>query len=150
MNGYEQVEIADLKAEIEKLRNQLSTKRPTSFGTYKWACGHEGPSVCKQCWDEKLTEIAQRKDAAESYEAEIVGLHEQVAALESKEVCNAPHDDSVIEGCPYCEIERLQDKYGRLKFELDEEARKARERIAELEAIEKELVQELVKHQDGG
>ena len=35
-------------------------------------------------------------------------LHEQVAALESREVCTQPHDDEVIAGCPYCEIERLR------------------------------------------
>jgi len=32
-------------------------------------------------------------------------LHEQVAALQSKEVCNLPHDDNVLEGCPYCRLE---------------------------------------------
>ena len=36
-----------------------------------------------------------------------MSLKEQVAALESKEVCNAPHDDDVIEGCPYCRVETL-------------------------------------------
>lgn len=32
-------------------------------------------------------------------------LHEQIAALESKEVCNLPHDDTIIEGCVYCKLE---------------------------------------------
>ena len=40
-------------------------------------------------------------------EKEVIDLKEQVAALESKEVCNCPHDDDVIEGCPYCRIEEL-------------------------------------------
>ena len=41
-------------------------------------------------------------------EARILDLREQVAALESKEVCTQPHDDIVIEGCPYCKIEEFQ------------------------------------------
>ena len=40
----------------------------------------------------------------------IVELLAQVAFLEAKEVCYKPHDDDVIEGCPYCEIERLRDR----------------------------------------
>lgn len=39
--------------------------------------------------------------------AENVDLHEQMAVLQSKEVCTKPHDDDVIEGCQYCRIERL-------------------------------------------
>ena len=39
---------------------------------------------------------------------EVVNLKEQVAALESKEVCTQPHDDDVIEGCPYCKIEEFR------------------------------------------
>ena len=37
--------------------------------------------------------------------AENRDLHEQVAALQSKEVCNAPHNDDLLEGCPYCRLE---------------------------------------------
>jgi len=43
-------------------------------------------------------------------ESENKELHEQVAALESKEVCTAPHDDltfELLEGCPYCRIEKI-------------------------------------------
>lgn len=51
--------------EIERLGRLLDAttraERPTSFGNYKWACGHEGPSVCAKCWDEKLAEIKQLK-----------------------------------------------------------------------------------------
>lgn len=34
-------------------------------------------------------------------------LHEQVAVLQSKEVCIEPHEDSIIDGCPYCRLEAL-------------------------------------------
>ena len=51
----------------------------------------------------------QEKDIAR-LTAENKDLHEQVAALESKEVCNRPHDDNIIEGCPYCRIEDLVSK----------------------------------------
>ncbi len=34
-------------------------------------------------------------------------LHEQLAFEQSKEVCTAPHDDDVIDGCPWCKIEEL-------------------------------------------
>lgn len=40
--------------------------------------------------------------------AELKAAREQIAALESKEVCNCPHDDSVLEGCPYCRIEAYE------------------------------------------
>jgi hypothetical protein len=36
-------------------------------------------------------------------------LHEQVAFLESKEVCAKPHNDFTIDGCPFCKIEYLND-----------------------------------------
>ena len=57
--------------------------------------------------------------------AENKALHEQVAALESKEVCAKPHDDHVIEGCPYCRLEDIMtlaneyiDSYERLAYPL--------------------------------
>ena len=60
--------IAELEAELATAKNQLSSKRPTSFGNYKWACGHEGPSVCQQCWDEKLTELKAARERIAAYE----------------------------------------------------------------------------------
>ncbi len=52
-------------------------------------------------------------------------LHEQIAALESKEVCTKPHDDHVIDGCPYCRLEDIMtltheyiDSYEHLAFPL--------------------------------
>ena len=55
--------------------------------------------------------------------AENSDLHEQIAALESKEVCTKPHDDHVIEGCPYCRLEDIMtltheyiDSYEHLAF----------------------------------
>ena len=56
-------------------------------------------------------------------ETENGDLHEQIAALESKEVCTKPHDDHVIEGCPYCRLEDIMtltheyiDSYEHLAF----------------------------------
>ena len=63
-----------------------------------------------------------------NYQDIIADLNEQVAALESKEVCNAPHEDSVIEGCPYCRLEsedyrvaQWVTKYSKLEDEFDKE-----------------------------
>ena len=51
------------------------------------------------------------KTKAVSLKAELKAAREQIAALESKEVCNCPHDDSVLEGCPYCRIEAYKRLY---------------------------------------
>ena len=62
-------------------------------------------------------------EKTESLSAENSDLHEQIAALESKEVCAKPHDDHVIEGCPYCRLEDIMtltheyiDSYERLAY----------------------------------
>ena len=59
----------------------------------------------------------------ERLSAENSDLHEQIAALESKEVCTKPHDDHVIDGCPYCRLEDIMtltheyiDSYEHLAF----------------------------------
>jgi len=58
-----------------------------------------------------LLEAAQE---IETLRAENKDLHEQVAALESKEVCNVAHDDKALEGCPYCKLTERDKKYKRL------------------------------------
>jgi len=60
----------------------------------------------EHCNGNDLAGAAQKE--IERLTAENKDLHAQVAALESKEVCNVAHDDSVIEGCPWCKIERSQ------------------------------------------
>ncbi len=55
----------------------------------------------------KDVDLIEALDLIEKITTENTDLHEQVAALESKEVCTEPHDDSVLEGCPYCRIEAL-------------------------------------------
>lgn len=35
-------------------------------------------------------------------------LAEQVAALQSKEVCGAAHDDDLIADCPWCKLEAVE------------------------------------------
>ena len=56
----------------------------------------------------KDVDLIEVLDELERSYAEVRGLKEQVAFLESKEVCTQPHDDDVIEGCPYCKIEEFQ------------------------------------------
>ena len=55
----------------------------------------------------KDVDLIEALDELERSYTEVKDLHEQVAALESKEVCTEPHDDSVLDGCPYCRIEGL-------------------------------------------
>ena len=44
-------------------------------------------------------------------------LHEQVAFLESREVCTMPHEDIEMYGCPYCHIEKIMDQLRRITGE---------------------------------
>ena len=53
------------------------------------------------------------KAAIERLQAENVALHEQVAALESREVCTVAHDD--VETCGYCQRDALRAEVGRLR-----------------------------------
>ena len=49
--------LESLLAENERLKQKLGDdagEPVVSFRDFKWACGHNGPAVCKQCWDEKL------------------------------------------------------------------------------------------------
>ncbi|KKK69922.1 hypothetical protein LCGC14_2929230, partial [marine sediment metagenome] len=55
----------------------------------------------------KDVDLIEALDLIEKITTENTDLHEQVAALESKEVCTEPHNDSVLEGCPYCRIQEL-------------------------------------------
>ena len=68
----------------------------------------------------KFAELGYERVSAENGD-----LHEQIAALESKEVCTKPHDDHVIDGCPYCRLEDIMtltheyiDSYEHLAFPL--------------------------------
>lgn len=61
-------------------------------------------SELEKAWKLKVELRDENRMLAESNRA----LREQIAALESKEVCNCPHDDWVIEGCPYCRIEAYE------------------------------------------
>ena len=57
----------------------------------------------------ELVVVTSRKNDKElADKALILDLREQVAALESKEVCTQPHDDDALEGCPYCKIEEFR------------------------------------------
>jgi len=94
----------DKMAELAIARNQLSTERPTSFGNYKWACGHEGPSVCEQCWSEKLTElVAARRETESARAAHRSGLkiieseRERVAAYERAIRFLRGYDDGFVQ-----------------------------------------------------
>ena len=59
-------------------------------------------------------EIAKQRD---HYMAEGAKLHEQVAALESREVCTAPHEN--VEECGYCQRDRLQAECEKLRAALE-------------------------------
>jgi len=52
--------------------------------------------------------LNEAADVIDKLEAEVKDLYEQVAFLESKEVCTLPHNDFIIDGCPYCRFERVQ------------------------------------------
>ena len=69
------------------------------------------PAQCPGCASQILKPEGER--------SLVVDLREQIAALESKEVCTQPHDDDVIEGCPYCKIEALQKQYASLLEDYD-------------------------------
>ncbi|KKK53379.1 hypothetical protein LCGC14_3095370, partial [marine sediment metagenome] len=56
----------------------------------------------------KDVDLIEALDTIEKLTTENTDLHEQVAALESKEVCTQPHDDDALEGCPYCKIEEFR------------------------------------------
>ena len=88
-------------------------------------------------WDTASELLATARIAAN----EIVSLREEVAALESKEVCTAPHDDSVIEGCPYCEIERLRRLLTELDITFDPDAERAqRQELSDLREFHRMVV----------
>ncbi len=59
-------------------------------------------------------------------------LHEEVAALESREVCTMPHADRVIVGCPVCRIEEMERLHSHFAFDAGVRVGKAYKRIAEL------------------
>ena len=47
-----------LRNALRELRDRLNqSDEPTvSFRDFNWGCGHTGPAVCAQCWNEKLAE----------------------------------------------------------------------------------------------
>lgn len=62
------------------------------------------------------TTAAQMRDAADEIERqsrEILALREQVAALESREVCTVAHDN--VETCGYCQRDALRDALSRIE-----------------------------------
>jgi len=75
---------AEYNDALATARNQLSTERPTSFGNYKWACGHEGPSVCEQCWSEKLAELVATRDNLERLRVEKMAKNDELNKVRGK------------------------------------------------------------------
>lgn len=76
------------------------------------------------------------RDQRDKYSAEVVDLREQLAAVQSKEVCTVAHSDEVMEFCPYCKIERLRDDLSEIIIELVHA--ECRERVAKTRLAEAE------------
>ena len=67
--------------------------------------------------DPPCPDCAEMTKQRDHYMAEGAKLHEQVAALESREVCTAPHEN--VEECGYCQRDRLQAECEKLRAALE-------------------------------
>lgn len=82
-------------------------------------------------------QIRKSIDTMEAMHQENKELHEQVAVLQSKEVCTAPHDDSIIDGCPYCRLEALLKENKRLTLATEMQGAAIKRLLKRQELLEK-------------
>lgn len=77
-----------LLKENERLKAAGESGEPTiSFRDFKWACGHCGPAVCKQCWDEKLkkrTALLKRQELLEKVVEAALAFADRTLCMDSK------------------------------------------------------------------
>lgn len=98
------VKVQDQTTEVDELESTLRQWRSSSL---KWETERDQAieRANKVSGRLKLERVLSNDIL---YENKI--LHEQIAALESKEVCNLPHDDGIIEGCVYCKLEAAREQ----------------------------------------
>lgn len=101
-----------LKKAVRKL-DQAEHARQSTFKSMKQVAARV---------DELKDEITDQRhmihaltESGDKERKKVVDLKEQVAELELKEVCAAPHNNSIIDGCPYCRLEELEVAAIRLK-----------------------------------
>lgn len=75
---------------------------PHSDGRWIFAEDYDSLAMKVRFLEGACTGMREENDALAARLAEAL---ERAAAAESKEVCAVPHDDEVLEFCPYCKLE---------------------------------------------